>query len=672
MTRPIRPEIQGLRALAVALVVVYHLRPGAVPGGFVGVDVFFVISGYLITGQLLAMAARPEGLSLAHFWAGRIRRLLPAASVVLAASLLGMLVVVPPALWQRTVLEVGASALYAQNWALAAASVDYLGGDATPTLVQHFWSLSVEEQFYLVWPLLILAAIAIRWPRAIVGMLVLVLLASLTYSVALADSPRAYFDTGTRAWEFAAGGLLAAMPGVAAWFGSRPIVAGIASWTGVTAVGLAALAFNGATPFPGIAAALPVAGTALTIAAGAAPWSVAGVARTRAVRFVGDSSYSMYLWHWPLIVLLGYLAGDDPGIGLSLAIVALALVLAGLTKRFVEDPPRRAAALSRGPSLTYAAALAVVALLVTVSGVTWGVVRDTTAASARAAVEQFESDPCFGAGAMRNPDSCTDRFGAAGVDTAFAAQDRGVLAERCNARGAELRECVFGEREHPTLTVAVVGNSHAAALVPGLVAYGESLGWQIVLMRKTDCLGVSTLELKQPAGPDCAEWTAAVRERLLGDGIDVAVFGAHRNAMHYLADPVTPESDLARLQPHIEDGFAALVAAGKGVLVVGDTPGTEPVPAPECVYLHRAEPDPCATPFSEGLEDRNIESRAARATPGVTYLSLLPSVCDTVCHAVIGGVVVYFDDHHLSASFSRSLAPQLGQAVRAALMGARP
>jgi hypothetical protein len=268
---------------------------------------------------------------------------------------------------------------------------------------------------------------------------------------------------------------------------------------------------------------------------------------------------------------------------------------------------------------------------------------------------------------MLNPDQCVEPFAVTpSIDTAFAAQDRGALALPCNSNGTAVKQCEFGDVEHPDHTVAVIGNSHAAALVAGLDAYGAAHHWKVVLMRKTDCLGVSTLDLGGPGGADCATWTSTVLAELNSrPDIDAVIFAAHANAVHYLAAAEPSAETAAQLREHIAGTFAAVDAP---VLVVGDTPGSRPDPAPECVYLHRAQYDPCATEPGGGLSDDNVESLAARDTPGVSYLSLLPTVCDEAgCHVVIGGSIVYFDDHHLTASFSRSLAPYLGAAVESLL-----
>ena len=667
--RGFRPEVQGLRALAVALVVIYHFWSDALPGGFVGVDVFFVVSGFLITGQLAREVDSTGSISLARFWARRIRRLLPAATVVLAVSFVAMLAIVPRSLWQTTAVEIGASALYIENWVLAVTSVDYLGAEGTPTLAQHFWSLSVEEQFYLVWPLLLL--LAALWPsaqrRVRVVLLTAVLVLSLAYSFSQAGTPSGYFNTGVRAWEFAAGALLALAPGVISWLARHRVVAAVFSWSGVGLIVAAALLFDGSTAFPGGAALLPVVGTVLVISAGVSPLSAGRLASFRPVQGLGDLSYSLYLWHWPVLIVLPYLVGTTEGIAAPAALL-VALGLAWLTKRFVEDPVRHSRVMLGRPVRSFVGAASTIAVIAILTSVTWGSVQASTAAAARDAVTEYQSNPCYGAQAMADP-TCERPFAVGDIDTAFSGQDRGALAEPCNSYGTTVRRCEFGDTEDPALTVAVVGNSHAAALIAGLDAYGNEHNWRIVLMRKTDCLGVSTLPFAQPAGSECTSWTENVFEMLRAPDIDAVVFATHRNAMHYLADPVTPDAEVAELKPHIEANFAALVASGMPVLVVGDTPGTRPDPAPECVYLHRFDYDPCATPLpTDGRDDGNIVAEAARAVPGVGYLSLLPTVCDSnACHVVIGGTIVYFDDHHLSGSFSRSLAPYLGAAVEAQL-----
>jgi peptidoglycan/LPS O-acetylase OafA/YrhL len=657
-----RPEIQALRALAVGLVLAFHLWPGLVPGGYAGVDVFFVVSGFLITGHLVAEVRRTGGVALGAFWARRIRRLLPAASVVLILSFVAMLAVVPRSLWERTVTEIGASALSLQNWVLASDSVDYLGADGTPTLVQHYWSLSVEEQFYVAWPLLIVGVCLVARRariRGVAAVLAVVFVASLTYSVTQtgADQPAAYFDTFGRAWEFAAGALLSLVP--AGWATRMPpAVRAATGMAGAALIVAAALLFDAQTPFPGPWAAVPVLGTLLVIAAARA----SRVARSVPVQWIGAVSYPLYLWHWPLIVLVPYVFGAEVDGPVGVAVLAASLVLAWLTTRLVERPLRVVTLPKR---TSYLLAAAVAGLLVTGAAATTGAVQAGSASASQAALDRFATDPCYGAAAMAPGADCADPFAVPpGLDTAFAAADKGSLGQPCSSTSTAVVRCAFGETEHPRHTMVVVGNSHAGHLIAGLEAYGDEHGWRVELMRKTGCTGTSTLELTESG---CREWTEAVQEQLLArEDVDVVVFATNDDSLHYLGPADASRAQLDELRAGISGTLQQLVQAGRTVVAVGDVPGAGSSPAPECVYLHRGEYDPCSTPRQP--ESGNLVAEAARATPGVGFVHLDPWFCDDIrCHVVIGGAVVYLDEHHLTAAFSRSLGPFLGAEIEAGM-----
>ena len=659
--RALRPDLQGLRALAVLLVLAYHLWPQRLTGGFVGVDVFFVLSGFLITGHLVAEAESTGRIALRQFWARRIRRLLPAASIVLAASFLLTLALVPQSLWQRTVVEIGASALYAQNWVLFGASVDYLGAENTPTLVQHFWSLSVEEQFYLVWPLLVVTAVAVRpGRRSIAAALGLVFAASLAYSVLSGSS--SYFDTGARAWEFAAGGLLALAP-------ERPPAARVAfasGWLGLALVVWSALAYSGQTAYPGWAASVPVLGTVLAILAGRSGgrFGAGRFASMRPLVAVGDHSYAIYLWHWPLVVVTPFLLGGPLTLAAKVGIVAVTLLLAVATRR-IERRVRAAPTLAR-PRRVYGLAAASLAVLLVATGATWGALGAGTAAAADRAVSDFETLPCYGAEAMVD-DSCARPFAAPdGLASAFAAVDKGPLALPCDSVTADW--CEFGDLDEPRHSVVVIGNSHAGHLVAGLEQYGIDHSWKITLMRKTGCTGLSTAAQTAETHPDCAAWSQRVLDEVRSDAsVDAVVVATNNDAAQYLVTDGADAAAIDAVRANVAANLASLVAAGKAVLAVGDVPRLAS-PAPECVDLHHREYDPCGFPRAQGEEHGNIVAEAARLTPGVGSQSLLPYLCDADrCHVAIGGVVVYIDEHHLSASFSRSLGPYLGAAVAARL-----
>jgi peptidoglycan/LPS O-acetylase OafA/YrhL len=349
-----RPDVQALRALAIGLVVLNHLWPNQFPGGYVGVDVFFVISGFLISSHLIREVDGTGRIQLARFYARRVRRLLPAAFLVLVFAVIGAYLVVPRPQWNGYASEVMASALYWQNWLLATDPA----GHAQFTAVTSYWSLSVEEQFYLCWPLLLLALFAIKSRRArFVGMAT-VGAASLVLSIYLTHVAQhfAYLATPVRVWEFAIGALIA----LGAKFALPAVAANLASLAGVVAVVGSALLLGPHSEFPGAVALIPAVGTGLIIAAGTRPirqWHNP-VSSSAPVQLLGDISYSLYLWHWPLIVLAmfafpGAVVAGTLTVPLRLAILAISLVLAYLSKRLVEDPMRSWRRLAGSVRLTF-------------------------------------------------------------------------------------------------------------------------------------------------------------------------------------------------------------------------------------------------------------------------------------------------------------------------------
>ncbi|UZJ24568.1 acyltransferase [Rhodococcus antarcticus] len=347
---PQRTDIQGLRALAVGLVIVYHLLPDRLSGGFVGVDVFFVISGYLIIGTLHREVVRTGRIDLPAFYARRVRRLVPAATVVLVATVVLTVLLLPVSRWRPVALDVAASALQVQNWALAYGSTDYAAATQAVSPLQHYWSLAVEEQFYLVTPVVMVLAVALAArnkrvpaPRAAVGAVLLLGATSFVYSVlhSWSDPAQAYFVTTTRMWELVLGGALAMAP-------VRPWVPGVArivlGWAGLALVLGAALTFTTSSAFPGWIALLPTMGTAMVLFSGSAatgasaPGSVGALLSVRPATWIGDISYSLYLWHWPVLVF--YLAASDRESPDDLGVVmvlALSLVAAAWSARTVEN-----------------------------------------------------------------------------------------------------------------------------------------------------------------------------------------------------------------------------------------------------------------------------------------------------------------------------------------------
>src|SRR3954454_905323 len=354
-----RPDIQGLRGVAVLLVALDHADVPGMGGGYVGVDVFFVISGFLITGWLLRRAFDSARVPFGDFYAARARRILPGAVLTLVATCAASVVYLNPVRALAVLHDALWAAFFAANVHFADVGADYFARDDPPSPIQHFWTLAVEEQFYLAWPLLLAAVLLVLRVgrrggrvsrRGLAGVVAMGVAASLTWSIHLtASNPTAaYFSTAARAWELGLGALIAiALPCIL----RVPAALGAAlSWLGLAGILGAAVAFGPGTPFPGSAALLPVVGAGLVIAGGTTSGCRAGAALIlgrRPLRAVGDVSYGFYLWHWPPLAIAAQYAGHPLSMLQNLVLLALALALSSITYRVFENPLRHARRLRR-------------------------------------------------------------------------------------------------------------------------------------------------------------------------------------------------------------------------------------------------------------------------------------------------------------------------------------
>ncbi|HEX2892757.1 MAG TPA: acyltransferase family protein [Marmoricola sp.] len=686
--RAVRTDIQGLRAIAVSLVLVYHLAPHSLTGGFTGVDVFFVISGFLITLHLLErMPARPRDLGV--FWSRRVRRLLPASLLVLAVTLVASRLVAPETQWANTARQGRAAALYVVNWVLARDAVDYLAAENAPSPVQHFWSLSVEEQFYFVWPVLILllgllARATRRRPLPIVlaGLTVLVA-ASLAWSVhETATNPAAaYFVTPTRMWELGIGGLLATVtllrPGRIRRWTATPF-----AWLGLLAIGWTAATYTGQTPFPGWQAALPVLGTAAVIAAqpdqtrGAQAWLSPGpYLALRPVQWLGDISYSVYLWHWPLVVLVPAATGHAltwPDRG---AILATTLLLAWVTKLLVEDRFRAA---RWGVPLRKPFALATAGMVVVISlaGLQLLEVQQRSDRAAAVLARGLAGeDPCFGSRALDHPDSCP-RVSYADVVPApiEAAQDKSDAYDN-QANGTDCwsyqpgfpeKECTFGDTTS-TKNVLLVGNSHAGQWLPALQQVAHDQHFKITTILASRCALADTRQQFDTAAnaTSCLGWVHRATQRVVALHPDLVVMS---NRISVGAQPTAGKSS----DELYREGYASVLAAwrdaGIRTVVLRDTPAPGQS-VPDCVAEKQSSYQACDGTRSSWLPNAPEQQAVHDVhSPLITFADLTDHICGpTTCTAVTGGVITYFDATHLTATYARTLAPYLEPIVTKAL-----
>ncbi|KHK99612.1 hypothetical protein LK09_02165 [Microbacterium mangrovi] len=667
------------------VVVVYHFFPGFLRGGFVGVDIFFVISGFLITSHLLSRPPR-SARDLAEFWGRRIRRLLPATFVVLAVTAVGVIIWAPQTVWTNWETQIAASALYIENWFLAGQAVNYLAADNAASPVQHFWSLSVEEQFYIMWPIVLMLAVllaslarpALR-RRVVTGVLGLVVAASFVVSVwVTATNPAgAYFLTWTRIWELGIGGLAACGFG---WIQRR--LEGRDGWRVVLAyLGLAmiawsALTFTGSMPFPSYTAALPVVGTALVLVAAVRGGilSPRPVMSWQPVQFVGDVSYGLYLWHWPLVVLLPYVIGHALHRSDKIVAIMAAVVLAWLSKVLVEDVfrGRKPLGMPLRRSFIFAATGMIVFVVAAAGVVGWQAYRT---ASEKTAISHALNDPssCFGARALAHPSSCTPHGDKLVTSPTFTAADQPApYKDDCWILGdfAEQKTCHYGSSAPDAVQVALVGNSHAGHWLPALQQIAEQKNWSITTYLISECYTVdAVVNYESPARTsNCLAWNKKVIESVADKKYDLVVFSNRTFAR-------MPGKTLAQTQVAAEREYESVLqkwsAAGRHVLVLHDTPYATDLPdVPDCVAKHISDLSACDGTTARKQGDPLATAAQQLNDPRVKMLDLTDRICSgDTCYSVVGGVIVYFDRGHLSATFARSLTPDIRAAADKLLQG---
>lgn len=656
------------------MVVIYHLLPERLTGGFVGVDVFFVISGFLITSHLIKSPPRKPA-EFAQFWIRRIKRLLPASILVLLSTIAAVRFLAPEAFWRDNLGQALASAFYGQNWMLIATSVDYLAEDNAATAVQHFWSLSVEEQFYLFWPLCIGALwwLAVRTKlqpqRLLFWGVAGIVVASGIYSIHLTavEPGVAYFSTFTRAWELALGGIVALVPRPTARF-SGSLAAGAVSWIGVAAVVGAGVSFTGATPFPSLYAAIPTVGTAVVIwMAATGSLSPFRMLASKPAMFLGDHSYSIYLWHWPLIVIVPFVSGALGAldlVGITIATVLLSMV----TKKYVEDGFRKTLDVSKiiTPVRFMVAGMAVVSFLA------GSLLMDLTERenSSVVALEQAlaSGDPCVGGAALGELDgSCRyDPDAELLLSPALAKTDKSAAyADGCWSGEPFDKKptCSYGSGK---TKVALVGNSHAGHWLPALQQMADARDWTITTYlvsrcNPTDAVLKFDAEIKS-AG--CHEYGSWVQEQT-GDGQYDLIITSERQSVPVEGETFksTEKAAIAGYRSYLESWSDH----GTPILIIRDTPypGNTLKNIPDCVSVAKDANAECSgTRDSWTWMDPLASAAQEMDRTNVRVLDPTEYFCPTdVCPAVIGDTIVYFDASHITATYAQSLAPLLSKDI---------
>ncbi|TSD98141.1 acyltransferase [Skermania sp. ID1734] len=693
-----RPDIEGLRAVAVLAVVLFHAAVPGLTGGFVGVDVFFVISGFLITGMLWREAGGTGTVRLGRFYGARARRLLPAGATVLVATAVGSALLLPP-LQVRSVLgDAIASALYVGNYRFAIQGTDYLAADSPPSPFQHYWSLGVEEQFYLVWPALIIGT---AWLLRRVGrrstdkfapyFFVLSLVAVGSFAISLGWTsdlpPWAFFSLPSRAWELAAGGLVALTARY--WRRLPALVAAVLGWAGMALIIVACVHLGEKTPYPGTAALLPVVGTALVIGAGCA-YSRVGVGSALSLppmRAIGRLSYSWYLWHWPVLILAPYALGGPLRLTDRLAAVAVSAGLAMLTLQLIENPVRFAGPIRRSAprSLALGGVATAVAVCVALGLL---VTRPAPVGHGQAAASLTVHAPVAPAAPTVDPlDAAVQQMTAqvqavvaesakphavpSNLDPplADAPSDKpDVFVNGCVRSWLEVgqSECATGDLGSPT-TVALVGDSHAAMWHPAFAAAAEQRHWRLENLAKVTC-PMLDLPLRSPylgrEYTECEQWRNQILDRLKAERPKLVVLGMSRRYGGDFNFTMYGRPWLDSLTRMVKE----LRANGSQVLVLGPIPDPKGN-VPTCVSAHLDDALACTPTRSVAMNEAGIAAeKLATEAGGGEYADLTSLFCTAqLCPVIVGSDLVFRDDNHLTIVHAKALTPVMAALTDRAL-----
>ncbi len=686
-----RGDIQGLRAIAVLIVIAGHAGLPLLPGGFVGVDVFFVISGFLISDLLYREIDRSQRISLADFYARRARRILPAATFVSVVTVVASAALISLVDARDVVIDAVWATFFAANVRFASVGTDYFAQEQIPSPLQHYWSLAVEEQFYLAWPLLLLLCVWLAHRRTTsvrrtaAWVLLGVGVVSFGYGLWLTHtSPAAaYFSTPARAWELAIGALAA----LVAHRVARSLTArarGLLAAGGLLAILMACLRYDEGTAFPGAAALLPVLGSAAVLVAGAGrharePLPLRALA-VAPLRRIGDWSFSLYLWHWPLLVVPWLRTGERLSWPGATAAIAATFVLAALTYRFVETPFRSSARVPRPRAL----ALYPVSIVL-VGAVAFGALQygDSRAADGPAITiagsglldtrAEVSKDPTVAlvqasVQAARNGQEIP---GDLRPDLTTLRDDRADPGE-CDYRFDRNlgKVCARGETDAER-TLVVLGDSHGLMWVPAFERIAEHAGWRTYYFVKPNCTAADAV-VSEPDDyftpwatcTDFREWSIEQVADLRPDLVVVSTTAP--GAIHHddgtILGPRAPGHEAA-VQQAFADLLARLTPLSERVVLLGDVPRSDQEPGP-CLTTGSADLGSCLfTPLAPRLGETEAAAAGAKEV-GVEVVDPTPWLCwEGRCAVVVGDYLSYRDRDHLSTDYAAELGDDLGRAL---------
>jgi peptidoglycan/LPS O-acetylase OafA/YrhL len=708
-----RPDIEGLRAIAVLLVLAYHAQLGPFHGGYVGVDVFFVLSGFLITSLLLRELRSSGTISLARFWSRRARRLLAASCLVIVVTLLAGHVVLDPLAQIDLGREALAASTFVINILFAVRQSDYLTADLAPSPLLHYWSLAVEEQFYLLWPVLVLLVVGRRRHPMRVAAVVIGALWAASFLGCLwltsTSQPWAFFSLPTRAWELLTGAALAV--GISFCDRIPAVVRAALGWIGVAAIVAVGITYSATTTFPGPAAILPVLATAAVVAAGATTvLGPAGLLSLRPLQWIGRHSYSIYLWHWPALVLVGVQFGPLSAWERA-GVVLGSILVAAVAQHFLEDPVRHSkwlaakawrgltlgagfigigiaaslVAVAAAPGLIGSgAAAAPVTLAAPTTALPATTVAPTTVATARRPGVTTTVAPTTTTTPPPTPEQLAQAN--AGLLTASVGIDavpsnlrpslgavRGdvpkIYSDGCHldASATSPGPCEFGDTTSAT-TIVLFGDSHAAQWFPAFDQLAAQHHWRLLVLTKKGC-PTAEIPVFSPMVNrelrECGPWRTNVIARLASEHPDVVVLSSYR---YRTTGPVaSPDPDEA-WRAGLTTTMAALRPTAEQVVILGDTP-TPADDVPSCVSSHLRRATACVNSRADAVKDKRLAvEREVAAAHDARFVPTSDWLCTPDrCPVILGDLLLYRDANHLTATATTWLAPYIEAMLTGAL-----
>jgi peptidoglycan/LPS O-acetylase OafA/YrhL len=651
-----RSDIQYLRGISVLAVVVYHFWPDLLPGGFIGVDVFFVISGFLMTEYLYPLVVKRQKSIFSFFWFRRLRRILPLAFAVSCVSMALSIFIAPYSVQKSNFIDFLGTLSFSVNFIFQNRQVDYLSNDALPSLFQQYWSLAIEEQFYFLFPIALVSlfwlksSLGIRSNLALTSALVIAWTSSLTFAFsAYITGQNLYFSSFSRFWELLSGALvflsIKYINNRQIENKQRKIFSGLRllAWAGLV---LSLFLIKPSEIYPGIQALFPVFFSAMIIVLG----SNQSEKRFRIFYFLeiaGLLSFGIYLWHWPVLISASYLGLQ--GNTVKILLFCLTVAISILTFYLIEEPFRK---WSPNKNSTKIIALVAVAITVIIALSTSTLV--TKSPSGKLANET--TGICTGAEVLSNS-SCPENY----VLNDFEKLSNGIkdldpnwcLVQPTN----DWKTCTyFGGN---TEGIALVGDSHAAALIPAMKIAASNNGKYLKTFTRFGCPGI-TSEFFEASFHDsvyweqCTEWSKRVLQEIAIDtSIKQVVFAGWFSS--YPDQNISEENRLTFAK--VSKTLVDLQSQGKQIYVVTDVPDTKSTNIPDCLLsAGKGAIDPCVIQNSVN-QNFNVVIDAARSKTFAKIIDLYSFICPQLdrCHSVIGGVPIYADTNHISDSFSKTL-----------------